>query len=161
MASFISVLKGIGEAIVNAAGIVTGVGPLLTGIIPAGSKAATVETTVTSDLSQIANIVTLVESAFTAVSSAKTGTLKLQAAAPLVSQVIQNSSILAGHKISNPTLFNQGVVDVTNGVVEILNSIEAHNIGVTGNGTQPVNSTGAVPPPAATVPVVTPPPTTS
>lgn len=154
MASFKSILKTIGEVIVNAAGIVTGIGPILSGVIPASSKAGQAIETGISDLGQIAGIVTTVETAFAAVSTAPSGTLKLQAAAPLVSQIIQQSAMLAGHKVSNPTLFNQGVIDITNGVVEVLNSVEAQNISVTSTGAASVSSTGAVPAPSATAPKV-------
>jgi hypothetical protein len=151
MASFVSVLKKIGEVIVDAAGILTGVGPLITNLIPAGSQANTVVGTAISDLTQIGSIVTTVESAFSAVTTAKTGPLKLQAAAPLVSQIIQQSALVAGHPIANSTLFNQGVTEVTQGVVDILNSLNSGGVGTQGSVPAPA-STGAVPVPSATIP---------
>lgn len=149
--SFVSVLKKIGTLIVNAAGILEGVGPLIQAELPAGSKAASTLGTVTSDLTQIGGIVTTIESAFAAVTSAKTGPLKLQAAAPLVSQLIQQSTLVAGHPIANPTLFNQGVTEVTQGVVDILNSLNSGGVGTAGNVPAPA-ATGATPAPSLTPP---------
>ena len=161
--SFISVLKKIGTIVVDAAGIITGVGPLIQGIIPQGSTTSgtvtNVSTTAVDKLTEIANIIAAVEATFAAVSSAATGPLKLQAAAPQVSMIIQNSAILAGHKIANPTGFNQGVVEVTQGVVDILNSLDGAQISATTSVPSP-SATGAVPPPSNTVSFSMPNPTT-
>lgn len=149
--SFISVLKKVGIIVADAMGIITGVGPLISNLIPQGSGTLTnVTTTAVDKLTEIASIVSSVEATFAAISSASSGPLKLQAAAPQVSLIIQNSAILAGHKIADPTLFNKGVVDVTNGIVEILNSLDSANV-IAGSLVPSPASTGAVPAPSPTI----------
>lgn len=74
-----------------------------------------------SDLGAIQNIIVAVESILTAPGS---GAAKLTAAVPLVKTFIQNSSILVGKNVANQTLFTTACTEITQGVVDLLNSIE-------------------------------------
>lgn len=152
--SFVSVLKKIGIVVVDAAGIVSGIGPLLSLNLGSGSKTAGTVTsagvTVSDKLTEIANVITSIEATFAAVTTAQSGPLKLQAAAPQISMIIQNSAILAGHKIADPTKFNQGCVEVAQGIVDVLNSLDGAQISATTN-VPPPSATGAVAPPSNAV----------
>ncbi len=56
------------------------------------------------------------------------GAQKLQMAAPLVAQVILQSSVLANHKIANSDLFQQGCTKVADGWADILNSLNESGV---------------------------------
>lgn len=49
---------------------------------------------------------------------------KLKAAAPAMAQVILQSDAMIGRKIKNPALFEQGVLKVTDGWADLLNSLD-------------------------------------
>lgn len=123
-----SFLKKLGIAIVNVAGIVSGVGPIFAA---SNAKAAGVIGTVTSDLQQVAGVIQTIEAAAQAASSPIPGAEKLKMATPLVAQAILQSSLLAGHKISNQALFQQGSQKVADGMADLLNSIDDGSLKVT------------------------------
>lgn len=110
------------------AGIVTGVGPIFAASIP---KAAGTITIVTSDLQQIAGVIQTIEAAAAAATAPIPGAEKLQMATPLVAQAILQSSLLAGHKIANPTLYNQGAEKIASGMADVLNSLHEDAVKVT------------------------------
>lgn len=116
-------LKKLGLAVAQIAADVTGFGPIINTFLPA--KAQAVATTVESDFTKIAGQIATVETAFAALNdpSAKTGSQKLIAAAPLVSMVIKGTELLAGKKIKDQAKYESGVQAVTSGVADILSSL--------------------------------------
>ena len=123
----VSWLKKYGLTILKDIGIVLGFVPQIVPQINPNSNQTV--TTVSNTLTGIANIIQTVEAAFAAAfgGTAKTGAAKLQAVQPQVSALIQEwlaANFPGSAKIGNQTLFAQGVTEVSQGVVDILNSIE-------------------------------------
>ena len=116
-------LKKLGTILLNVAGIATGVGPIIMPFLGSG-KAAQVEGKVVNDLTSIGSLIVQIETAFAAVPGS-TGAQKLQAAIPLVANVIKTSEMVSGKKIANEALFTQAVTEYTQATVDLLNSIHA------------------------------------
>lgn len=114
-------LKKLGEIILKFTEIATGIGPLLSTAYP---QSATAVTTVTSDLSQIAQIIAQVEAMGQALNIA--GPQKLTAAAPLVAQIVLSSSLLVNQKIDDPVMFQKACTEIAGGVADLLNSLKAN-----------------------------------
>jgi hypothetical protein len=114
-------LKKLGAILLEATKIVTGFGPLASALIP-GTKDDKIIQVVSSDLVQIAGIVTQVEVFGQALSIA--GADKLKAAAPAVAQIILQSSLLANHKIANAPLFQTGCTKIADGMADVLNALK-------------------------------------
>lgn len=129
MSGFTSVLKKVGQVLLKGGEIATevmgmpfvsqllgGAGSLL------GGKAGTVITTVASDFTSIASILGFMETAFPATGS---GSQKLEAAAPVVQQIVLNwaQSGLPGHNKlkSDPTVFAVHVKALTSSFADIMN----------------------------------------
>lgn len=112
-------LKKLGEILVKGLEIATGIGPLLQGSFP--SAAGTIGV-IENEFNQIANIVVTVESVGQALQ--QPGPQKLAAAAPLISQVIMKSSLLANRKIADPVLFQKAVTEIGGGMADLLNSLK-------------------------------------
>lgn len=122
----ISWLKKYGLTILKDIGIVLGFVPQIataTNTSSGGSVTKVVDT-----LTGIAGIVQTIEAAFAAAfgPTAQTGAAKLQAIQPEVSALIQQwlaADFPGTAKIGNQALFAQGVQEISQGVVDILNSI--------------------------------------
>lgn len=112
-----SFLKKLGTILANAAGIAIGIGPLIKPFLGAGAPIAD---TAINDLTQVAQIVTMVEAV---VQTPGSGAAKLQAATPLVLQVLKSSQAFSGKKIANEALAEKGAADVVTGIVEFMNAI--------------------------------------
>jgi hypothetical protein len=112
-------LKKLGSALASVMSIALGVGPLVMPFLGSG-KAASVAGIVANDFTAIGQTVLTIEAAFQAPG---TGTQKLSAAVPLIAGIVKTSQMLDGKKIANETLFTQGCEQITNGMVDILNSI--------------------------------------
>lgn len=118
-----TLLKKIGQLILEGAKIVGGFAPMIEAVLP--GQAATVQV-VSADLAQLATIVTQVEAVGQAIN--QPGTLKLTAAAPLVAQVILSSSVLVGKQIANQALFNQACTEFGGAMADLLNSLDANGV---------------------------------
>lgn len=119
-----SVLKKIGQVILTAGGVASEVMgfPFVAQLL---GKAAPAVTTGLSDLSSVAQIVSMMEVAFPSINGGKTGGQKLNAATPLVGQVVQSwaASNLPGHnklKVDAAT-FTGHVQALTGAFADILN----------------------------------------
>lgn len=156
MSGFVSFLKKAGQMIVNAVGIVEGLGPIFTVALPA--FASGIGGTAISDLEKVKQIILNVESV--GVVTGLSGPQKFAAAVPQVSNVLQVALSLAGSKdpIANGTLFNQAAAEITQGMVDLLNSLKADPLKVQGTGaTAPVvTSAPTVLAPVAPTPVPVP-----
>lgn len=108
-------LTKLGQVLLKVTSIISGVGPLF----PQYSKELD-KTLIT--LGHIGGIVVNVE-AFGQVLGTS-GPDKLKAASPLVAQLILRSDLLVGRKIDNPALFQSGVTKITDGMADILNSLD-------------------------------------
>lgn len=123
-------LKKLGMTLLQIGADVTGFGPIVTAIIgqvspTAGAKVGSIEGTVVDSITKIGGVVGTAEAMFAAVSdpNAKTGSQKLQAATPLVAQIIKSADFMFGKKIADEGLFIQGCTDITSGMAKVLNSI--------------------------------------
>lgn len=110
-------LKKLGAILANVAGIAVGIGPIIKPFL--GSAASAVDTGV-NDLTQISQIVTMVEAV---VQTPGSGAAKLAAATPLVLQIMKTSQAFSGKKIANEALAEKGAADVVTGIVEFMNAI--------------------------------------
>jgi len=117
----VTFLKKLGMVIVDGAAIAVGLQPIIQPMLGSAKPAVT---TVTNDLSSIAQLVTMIETAL----HGQAGTAKLQALIPLVKSVISTSELVSGKKIANEALFTQGCTEVGQGVVDILNSISQNEV---------------------------------
>lgn len=108
-------LTKLGKVLLQGTQILLGVQPFL----PQYNKEVT---RTINALEQIAGIVVNVE-AFGQILGTP-GADKLKAASPLVSQLILQSDLLAGKKIDNPVLFQSGITKITDGMADILNSLD-------------------------------------
>lgn len=143
----ISWLKKYGLTILKDIGVVLGFVPQV--VSATNTSTNSTVSTVSNTLTGIAQIVQTIEAAFAAAfgGTAQTGAAKLQAIQPEVSTLIQQwlaADFPGTAKIGNQTLFAQGVQEVSQGVVDILNSIESNP-----TTTNPVTASNP-PAPAAT-----------
>ena len=117
-----SFLKNLGSSLVKVVAIESGVGPIIEPFLGSG-KPATVATSAVNDLTSTGQVVLQIETAFAAVTGS-TGAQKLQAAIPLVSNIIKTSELVVGKKIANEALFTQACQEYTQATVDLLNSID-------------------------------------
>ena len=115
-------LKKLGQILLRVVGVAAGIGPLVTPFLGSGKVAAD-STAVVNDLTAIGSVVTQIETAFAAVPGS-TGAQKLQAALPLVSNIIATSEMVIGKKVANPAMFTLACTEYTQATVDLLNSID-------------------------------------
>jgi hypothetical protein len=135
-------LKGISIA----SAVAQGVDPLIKASNPAA--ASKIETAV-SELGTIGNLATIAETMAQAITTAPAGPQKLAAVLPYVSTLIQNSELLSGKQIADEAGFQNGVTQVINGVVAILNSCKKAGSQVTVPVAVAIPAAPLNPPPAA------------
>ena len=114
-------LKKLGTILANVAGIAIGVGPIIGPFLGSG-KAAQMTGMVVNDLTSIGALIVQIETMGAAVGL--TGPQKLQAAIPLIGNIIKTSEMVAGKKIANEALFTQAVQEYAQATVDLLNSID-------------------------------------
>lgn len=120
-----SFLKRLGLILVNVATTAAGIGPILAPLL--GNKAGAVlgaVSTVSDDLTAIARVEVQIETAL----QGQTGSAKLAAAVALVGPIIRTSQLVSGKKIADQALLQKGISEVTQGVVDILNSISEDSV---------------------------------
>jgi len=121
-----SFLKKLGQILLSVAGVAAGVGPIVLPFLGSG-KSQTIAGTVVNDLTAIGSTIATVETAFAAVPGS-TGAQKLQAAIPLISNIIKTSQLVSGKKIANQAMFTQACTEITQGMVDLLNSLDAATV---------------------------------
>lgn len=119
-------LKKLGTVLLKIVGVVSGAEPLIQPLLGSGVTSTKVAT-VTNDLTQIGQVVTQIETAFAAIPNS-TGAQKLEAATPLVGNIIKTSELVVGKKIANEALFTQAIQEYTQATVDLLNSLDQSNI---------------------------------
>lgn len=115
-------LKKLGQILLSVAGVAAGVGPIVLPFLGSG-KATTVAGTVVNDLTAIGSTIATIETAFAAVPGS-TGAQKLQAAIPLIANIVKTSQLVTGKKIANPALFTQACTEYAQATVDLLNSLD-------------------------------------
>ena len=118
MPGALTFLKKLGAILANAAGIFAGIGPIIAPYL--GSDANKYVGGVVNDLTSIGQVVLQVEAV---IQTPGSGADKLKAATPLVIQILKTSQLVSGKQIADEALFEKGAAEVTQGVVDILNSI--------------------------------------
>lgn len=119
-------LTKIGQIINRALQIVGVLQPIISVESPQAGK---VVQTVSADLVDVAGVITNVE-AFGQALGIK-GPDKLKAAVGPVAQIILQSTLLANHKIAQPDLFTQGATKISDGMADVLNSLNPDGIQTT------------------------------
>lgn len=114
----LSFLKKAGQIIAAVTGIMPLFQPGLSAISP---KIAGFADQGASELTKIGQVILQTEVIGNTLSLK--GPDKLKAAAPQIAQLVMMSSLIAGKKISNPTLFSQGSAKIGDGMADILNSL--------------------------------------
>lgn len=115
-----SFLKKLGQLLAGAVAIATGIGPIIQPFL-GGGKAAAIEAAAVNDLTQISQIILMVEAVNQAPGS---GADKLKAATPLVLQILRTSQAFSGKKIKDEALAEKGAADIVTGIVEFYNAID-------------------------------------
>lgn len=114
---------------------VSGIAPMFTPMaMLGGPKLQNAVSEGVSELGLIGDVIVQVETMGAAIGSKVGGADKLKAAVPSVAQIVMKSALIAGRKLDNPSLFNQGCQKMADGMVDVLNSIhekEANVIDVT------------------------------
>jgi hypothetical protein len=120
-----SFLKKLGQILATVTATAVGIGPIITPLFgsSAGKVGAGIATGV-NDLTAIASLIVQVEVAL----QGKTGPEKFQAALNLVGPVIRTSQLVSGKKIADEILLQKGIAEVTQGMVDVLNSIHAESV---------------------------------
>jgi hypothetical protein len=120
-----SFLKKLGMVLAQVGATAVGIGPIITPLFgSSSSKAAQTFSTVTNDLTTIASLIVQVEVAL----QGKAGPEKFQAALNLVGPIIKTSQLVSGKKIADETLLQKGITEVTQGVVDVLNSLHQESV---------------------------------
>ncbi len=118
-------LKKLGLVLAKATQVITGIDPLLP-FLANGDRIDAVQNRVLDTLTQVAGVVVSIEAVGVALKL--DGPQKLTAAAPLVSQLIRQSSLVTGKKIADPLKFDAAVAEITSGVVALLNSLHEDDV---------------------------------
>jgi hypothetical protein len=121
MADFKSILKKIGEIILKGKEIIPIVGPFIKAYAP--DNIDKVVDVASLKLDELGRIVITTEAIGQALGLS--GEDKLKAAIPLFGQVVMQSALIGGKRIDDEVLYNEGLKDLTNGVVKIMNSVKA------------------------------------
>lgn len=126
--SALTFLKKAGQDLLKVGSVVMGIQPYLTeagqvvsSFLPA--QAGTV-TKVESELAQFLGVVTTVEAIGQAVVGPLNGTQKLQAAIPLIGQVIAGSAVMVGKKIADPVLYSKAMLEYAQATADLANALE-------------------------------------
>lgn len=122
-------LKKAGEAIINVASVVELGYPIFGRILPKAVQEYA--TPAVNDLQQIAGVVTSIEAISAAQPTKLTGDQKFAYALPGVVDAIAKSSVLAGKKIANQTLFQSACREYAQATVDLLNSLDPGSVVVT------------------------------
>ena len=120
-----SFLKKLGQILATVGATALGVGPLVAPLF--GSKGNQITTgvgTVVNDLTAISSVIVQIETAL----QGQAGADKFKAATALVGPIIKTSQIVSGKKIGDPVLLQKGIDTVTQGVVDVLNSIHPDSV---------------------------------
>lgn len=120
-----SFLKKLGQVAAQVGALALGIGPLVSPLF--GSKGDQIGgqiQTISNDLTLIAQVVVQIETAL----QGQAGADKRRAAIALIGPIIRTSQIVSGKKIADAALLEQGIGQITDGVVAVLNSIHEESV---------------------------------
>ena len=121
---FVSVLGKIFSDIQKGIQIFEGIEPIAYPFLPAGVQGTVQQ--VTDDLTMVGNAVTNAQAVVAALNiPGETPAQVVQAAQPLVSNIISASELAAGKRIADEALFTKACQEFTQATVDLLNSLEA------------------------------------
>lgn len=120
----LEILK-LGTSLSGVQNYVTEAGTIISALDP---KAAATVTKVESEIGSFLTVVTQVDAVGAAVTPGLTGAQKLQAAIPLVGQVVSSSAAMVGKKIANQALYNQAMQEYAQASADLANSLEANTV---------------------------------
>ena len=121
-----SFLKKLGLVLASVASTALGIGPIVAPLLGGGTRATGVVSTVTNDLTLIGSVIAQVETIFAGEDG--TGPQKFKAAVALVGPIIRTSQLVAGKKIADESKFKDGINGVTQGIVDVLNSLHPDSV---------------------------------
>ena len=122
-----SFLKKLGMVLAGVASTALGIGPIVAPLLGGGSgKATNVVSTFTNDLTLIGSVIAQVETIFAGQDG--TGPQKFKAAVALVGPIIRTSQIVSGKKVADEQKLKDGIAGVTQGMVDILNSLHPDSV---------------------------------
>jgi hypothetical protein len=115
-------LKKLGQVLATVAGEVTGIEPLIMPFLGSGKASQVAQTVVTdvNDLTAMGQQVVTIETAL----QGKPGSDKLTAVIPLITNIVKTSELVAGKKILDEALFIKGCTWMSQGSVDVLNSLD-------------------------------------
>jgi hypothetical protein len=143
-------LSKLGSFLARGIAILTGLEPLVAPLFGShAQQAAGIATTIANDLTSIGQVVVSAEAVFQTPGS---GSQKLAAAAPLVTNIVKTSQLVSGHKIANEALFVQGCTNITNGVAQVLNALSPDNVNSQGQPVPTIPAAQNAPVPASLTP---------
>ncbi len=122
-----SFLSKFGQVIAGAAATAAGVAPLFPGLFGSAAKvdkAGAVINSTLNDLTNVAGVIAQIEVAL----AGKTSPEKFGAAVNLVGPIIRTSQLVSGKKIADEQLMQKAILEVTQGVVDILNSLHQDSV---------------------------------
>lgn len=120
-----SFLKKLGLVAAQIGATAVGLGPIITPLFGnKAEKATQVIGAISNDLTSIATIIAQMEIAL----AGKAGVEKFAAALPLVGVVIRSSQVVSGKKIADAALLQKGIEGVTQGMVDVLNSLHEESV---------------------------------
>lgn len=116
-------LKKFGLAMLKVTQIVTGLGPIVAAAVP---QTAGVVTAVTGDLQLLAGEIATVEAIGQALSIP--GAQKATAAAPLIAQIVLQSTLMVGKHIADEALFTKACTALGGDIADLLNSLQGNAV---------------------------------
>jgi hypothetical protein len=120
-----SFLKKLGQVVATIGATALGVGPLVTPLFGSkGGQAAAGVNAVLNDLTAISSVVIQIETAL----QGQAGADKFKAAVALVGPIIKTSQLVSGKKVADQAMLQKGIEGVTQGVVDVLNSLHEDSV---------------------------------
>ena len=120
-----SFLKKLGQILATIATTALAVGPIASPLFGAkGDRVTSAINGIVNDLTLIGGVIVQVETAL----QGQAGADKFKAAVALVGPIVRTSEMVSGKKIGNPELLQKGIEGITQGVVDVLNSIKEESV---------------------------------
>lgn len=118
-------LSRLGGILLQTGAVIAGLKPLFP-LIKGGDAIEKFVDKLTNPFKEIIEVIVMMEAIGQALKIP--GPDKLKAAAPIVGNIVLKSDMLIGKKIKNQALFTLSVEQITNGVVGVLNSVDAEEV---------------------------------
>jgi hypothetical protein len=126
MGGVVTFLKKAGTLLVNTVSVIELGYPILGRLIPKAAQG--VAATIVNDLEQFSGVVTTIEQVGASIPAGLSGEQRFAAALPGITQAVAGSSVMAGKKIANQTLFQKACAGYAQATVDLLNSLDPASI---------------------------------